>query len=248
MENKTGKKEFIPFVMAGLPNWEKFEKILFDLQSVNVSKIEVGVCFSDPVADGLTIQKAHQQALEKNINLKEIIEFLGKMKNKGFNTPIVLFSYLNPILKMGYENFIIKAKENGIYGALIVDLPPEEAESYLSLANKHYLKTVFLCSPTTSKERIKKINDCSSGFVYYVLRKGMTGERKDLPNEVINDLKNAKKQITKPICVGFGISNHEHVKKIAPFCDGVIVGSALVKKIDKKQDIKEYVKNMVLAC
>ncbi len=229
----TGKSAFIPFVMAGDPSMAETEKIVAALERAGAKALELGVPFSDPVADGVTVQKAAERALAGGATLKGVLELVKKLRANGVKMPICLFSYLNPIYMMGYETFITSALAAGAQGALIVDLPPEEAGDYQAAAQKHGFETVFLCSPTTTPERLKLVDQYSSGFVYYVSREGVTGAQNALPQQLSEKIATLKTQLKNPVAIGFGISTPDHVKALTGKADGIVVGSALVKIIEE---------------
>lgn len=229
----SGRSAFIPFVMAGDPDMETSEKIIIGLERAGASMIELGVPFSDPVADGVTVQRAAERALAKGATLQGVLDLVKRLRAKGMKIPICLFSYLNPIHCMGYEKFMTAALAAGAQGALIVDLPPEEAGEYRVLAEKHRFETVFLCSPTTTPERLRLVDEFSTGFVYYVSREGVTGAQAALPRQLEAKIVTLKKTLKNPVAVGFGISTPEHVKALSGKADGIIVGSALVKIIEE---------------
>lgn len=229
----AGKSAFIPFVMAGDPNMAETARIVAALEKAGASAIELGVPFSDPVADGVTVQKAAERALAAGATLQGVLDLVKKIRADGIKIPICLFSYLNPIYMMGYEKFIAAALAAGAQGALIVDLPPEEAGEYHEIAKKHGFETVFLCSPTTTPERLKLVDDYSSGFVYYVSREGVTGAQAALPTQLQDRVAALKAQLKNPLAVGFGISTPEHVRALTDKADGIVVGSALVKIIEE---------------
>lgn len=229
----TGKSAFIPFVMAGDPNMAETEKIVAALERAGATALELGVPFSDPVADGVTVQKAAERALAGGATLNGVLELVKKLRANGVKMPICLFSYLNPIYMMGYEAFVTSALKAGAQGALIVDLPPEEAGDYQSAAKKHGFETVFLCSPTTTPERLKLVDEYSSGFVYYVSREGVTGAQNALPQRLEQKITLLKKELKNPVAIGFGISTPDHVKALTGKADAIVVGSALVKIIEE---------------
>ncbi|MBL8711687.1 MAG: tryptophan synthase subunit alpha [Alphaproteobacteria bacterium] len=229
----TGKSAFIPFVMAGDPNMAETEKIVAALERAGATALELGVPFSDPVADGVTVQKAAERALAGGATLNGVLELVKKLRANGVKMPICLFSYLNPIYMMGYETFITAALKAGAQGALIVDLPPEEAGDYHTAAKKNGFETVFLCSPTTTRERLKLVDDYSSGFVYYVSREGVTGAQSALPQQLEQKIAALKTELKNPVAIGFGISTPDHVKALTGKADGIVVGSALVKIIEE---------------
>lgn len=228
-----GKSAFIPFVVAGDPGMEASEEIILALEAAGADALELGVPFSDPVADGVTVQKAAERALAKGATLKGVLELVKRLRVRGLKMPVCLFSYLNPVYRMGYENFIRAAKDTGAQGALIVDLPPEEAGEYRMAAQKHGFETVFLCSPTTAPERLKLVDEASTGFVYYVSREGVTGAQNALPQQLQEKISILRENLEKPVAVGFGISAPEHVRALGGRADGIVVGSALVKVIEE---------------
>lgn len=222
---------FIPFVMAGDPAMAASAKVIAALEKAGADALELGVPFSDPVADGVTVQQAAERALAKGATLQGVLDLVKQVRTAGVKMPICLFSYLNPIYKMGYEAFIKAAQAAGAEGALIVDLPPEEAGEYRALAQKYNFETVFLCSPTTSPERLKLVDESSTGFVYYVAREGVTGAQAALPRQLEDRLAGLRTALKSPVAVGFGISTPEHVRALNGKADGIVVGSALVKII-----------------
>ena len=219
----------VPFVMAGDPDMEECADIIFALEKSGAAALELGVPFSDPVADGETVQRASERALAKGATLQGVLALVKTLRAKGLKMPICLFSYLNPVYKMGYAAFVDAALAAGAQGALLVDLPPEEAGDYLAAAQAKRFETVFLCSPTTSPERLKLVDDSSSGFVYYVSREGVTGAKTALPEQLAQKLETLKRDFKNPVAVGFGISTREHVQALKGKADGIVVGSALVK-------------------
>lgn len=229
----SGNSAFIPFVMAGDPDMAACERIIIGLEQAGAAALELGVPFSDPVADGVTVQRAAERALARGATLQGVLDLVAKLRKAGVKMPICLFSYLNPVYKMGYEAFIQAALKAGAQGALIVDLPPEEAGEYRAAAVKHSFETVFLCSPTTSPERLKLVDEFSSGFVYYVSREGVTGAQAALPQQLAGRIEALKASLKNPVAVGFGISTPEHVRALSGKADGIVVGSALVKIIEE---------------
>ncbi|MFN8672258.1 MAG: tryptophan synthase subunit alpha [Candidatus Sericytochromatia bacterium] len=238
------KKAFIPYITAGDPNLEGTELFIKGLIKAGASIIELGVPFSDPIADGVTNQKAAERALKNNISLNDILDFIGNLREKNITIPFVVFTYYNPLLRMGLENFAKKASEKGVNGVLVVDLPPESAEEYKSILDKYNLETIFLASPTTAKERLELIDKSSSGFVYYVSRTGVTGAQQNISSTLKDEIKEVKEIIKKPIAVGFGISTPEQAKEVSNYGEGVIVGSAIVKMIEVGTDINEIANNI----
>jgi tryptophan synthase alpha chain len=228
----AGTSAFIPFVMAGDPGLDESVEIVAALEKAGAKALELGVPFSDPVADGVTVQRAHERGLASGMTLKGVLDLVVRLRKRGVALPICLFSYLNPVLRMGYENFVKDAQSAGAQGALLVDLPPEEAGDYLAIAKARNFETVFLCSPTTSPERLKLIDAASSGFVYYVARAGVTGTREALPQQVRETLTALRRELQNPVAIGFGISTPDHMRALSGAADGIVVGSALVKIIE----------------
>ncbi len=223
-----GRAAFIPFLSAGAPSLSATRLFLEALEE-SADIVELGVPFSDPVADGPVIQEASERALKAGATLDRILDLVAGLKAKGRYRPeILLFSYLNPVLAMGFSTFARRAARAGAAGALLVDLPPEEAGDYLAAARASGLGTVFLASPTTTPERLRLIGKRSTGFVYYVSRLGVTGARASLPAGLGTRLRRVRGLAGKPLAVGFGISTPEQAAQAARHADGVVVGSALV--------------------
>lgn len=229
----AGKSVFIPFVMAGDPGMAESEEVILALEKAGAGALELGVPFSEPVADGVTVQRAHERALKAGATLKGVLEMVKRLRGRGLKMPVCLFTYLNPVVHMGFENFAKAAKAAGADGVLIVDLPPEEAAEHGKAAKNAGLETVFLCSPTTTPERLKLVDAASTGFVYYVAQAGVTGVREALPPEVAAKLAELRGTLAAPVAVGFGISKREHVRSLAGKADGIVVGSALVKMVEE---------------
>lgn len=239
------KKAFIAFITAGDPNLTVTEKLVLAFEHSGVDIVELGVPFSDPLADGPTIQASSQRALQKGVTLSKILDTVSRIRRKS-QIPLILMTYYNPIFHFGEERFVRSAKAAGVDGVIIPDLPPEEAGNLLKAAKKNNLAVIFFLSPTTTKERMKKNIQASSGFIYYVSLTGVTGARKALPQDVIRNVQLAKSLTNKPICVGFGISKPAQVQSLAGIADGVIVGSAIVNEIRKNTNKKGFVKKVAV--
>jgi len=239
LKNKN-KKAFIAFITAGYPNLGVTEKLILEFAKTGVDIVELGVPFSDPMADGPIIQEASQAALKKNVQLINILGLVKKARKKT-EIPICLMTYYNPIFCFGEEKFVKDAVSCGVDGVIIPDLPPEEGRTLIKAANKHGLEVICFIAPTTSPERIKYISSVSKGFIYYVSLTGVTGPRQSLPADVVNNLKVIKNITGKNICVGFGVSSSKQVKQLKKVADGVIVGSAIVKKIKENLQKKNLV-------
>ncbi len=240
---KTGKP-LICYFMAGYPSLEKSYKTAKALIEAGADILEVGIPFSDPVADGPTIQVAHEKAVKDGITPVNVFELTKKIKDEFPDIPLIAMTYYNPIFVMGVKKFVDLAKNSGIDGFIVPDLPPEEAEDFKKIANEKGLATVFLLAPTSHTERIKLIGKMSDGFIYYVSLTGITGEREQLPwEELENKVKEIKEKTGRYVAVGFGVSKKEHTQKLSKIADGVIVGSAIVK-LQGKNDIQS-IKNLV---
>ncbi|HEX8287639.1 MAG TPA: tryptophan synthase subunit alpha [Pyrinomonadaceae bacterium] len=224
-ENRGG---FIPFIVAGDPDLRTTKELILELGKSGASVIELGVPFSDPVADGVTIQASAERALRNPISVKAILEITAEVREKGCETPIILFSYFNPILQFGLENFAAKAKDAGVDGILITDLVPEEAEEFRRILSERDLALIMLAAPTSSDERLRKICAQASCFVYAVSRAGVTGARNEMSSEAENLVSRLKKFTDLPIAVGFGISTAEQVANTWRYADAAVVGSAIV--------------------
>lgn len=229
---KRREKAFIPFIVAGDPDLDGAAKIVIELEHAGADVIELGVPFSDPIADGIVIQEAAQRALEKGVSLHAVIDSVGRMRQRT-QTPLLLFTYYNPVMAYGIDAFAADAALVGVDGVLCVDLPPEEAREYKDRLDAHGLATVFLVAPTSPDERIALIAAQSTGFIYYVSRTGVTGVRQDVEETTRAMVAKIKKCSDKPVAVGFGVSTPDQAREIAAYADGVIVGSAIVSLIGK---------------
>lgn len=243
---------FIPFIVAGDPDLQTTKKLLFLLAESDASVIELGVPFSDPVADGVTIQVSAERALLNKIGVKDILEIVAEIRRENCETPIILFSYFNPVLQFGLERFADEAVKSGVDGILITDLVPEEAEEFRVILAEKDLALIMLAAPTSSDERLKKICEKASGFVYAVSRAGVTGARNDLSNDAENLVKRLRAFTDLPIAVGFGISNAEQIKETWKYADAAVIGSAIVKEIERSiktrdvvENVREFVKNLL---
>ena len=232
-KHANGEKVLIFFITAGFPDWKTNEKIIHALAESGCDVLELGVPFSDPIADGPTIQRSSERALQAGVSLKKILKHVKSLRAK-VDIPIVLFSALNPLLKYGLEKLVDDADDAGVDGILSPDLPPEEAEDLAGFCRKKGLSLIFLVAPTTTDERRAFIVEKSTGFVYYVSLKGVTGARKEVSTDLDEHIQNLKKITEKPVVVGFGISTPEHVRHVAgTTADGVVIGSALINLVEK---------------
>lgn len=240
---KIGRKALIPYIMAGDPDLEATKKYIHDLESSGADIIELGVPFSDPLADGPTIQRAAERSLKKGTTLRKVLGLVKEIR-KTSEIPLILMTYYNPIFKMGVESFIKKAVKAGVDGVIIPDLIPDEADEFMKLSRQHNLDTIFLLAPTSTDERIQKVTKASTGFIYYVSITGITGAKLSMGNLMKDTLKTVCMSTTKPVAVGFGVSNAKEATSISKLADGVIIGSAIVKLIAKKKSIKSFVKEI----
>jgi tryptophan synthase alpha chain len=240
-EQLKGRRQsaLIPFIMAGDPNLETTESLVFKIAEAGADIIELGVPFSDPLSDGPTIQSASQRALQNGVNLNAIFYLTKRLK--GIDIPLVLMTYFNPIFRYGLREFAESCQQSGVNGVIIPDLPPEEAGSWIQEARSRGLDTIFFIAPTSPPDRIKLVSRYSRGFIYYVSVTGITGAREKLPEELEQAVKGIKQQSKKPVAVGFGISAPEQAKRISLFADGIIVGSAIVKMIEENLENPELV-------
>lgn len=229
-----GRSAFIPFMTAGFPDLETCERILTALAENGADVIEIGLPFSDPMADGPTIQAAGQQALEKGMTPPKLLDMARRFASIA-GTPMVVMTYFNPILRMGSETFAARAADSGISGVIIPDLPPEEADQWREAAIKHGLDTIFLVAPTTPKSRMEWISSRSSGFLYYVSMTGVTGSAFEISDGMLDQIRLARRLSAIPVAVGFGISTPDQAARLADTADGVIVGSAMIRAVQAEE-------------
>lgn len=228
----NGRKALIPYITAGDPNLETTLETMHEMAANGADIIELGIPFSDPMADGPVIQRAAERALANGVSLKNVLETVRRFRERDNDTPVVLMGYLNPIHKMGNAEFARAAAEAGVDGVLTVDNPVETISPLQQELQKHGLDAIFLVAPTTSEERMAEIGRLASGFVYYVSLKGVTGSAQLNTDEVAAKIAVLRRHISLPIGVGFGISDAESARKIGTVADAVIVGSRIVKEIE----------------
>nr|VFJ48717.1 MAG: tryptophan synthase, alpha chain [Candidatus Kentron sp. FW]VFJ63591.1 MAG: tryptophan synthase, alpha chain [Candidatus Kentron sp. FW] len=231
----------IGFVTAGDPDASVTVPLLHGLATAGVDIIELGIPFSDPMADGPVIQRASERALAAGINLKGVLEMAKAFRARDDKTPLVLMGYANPIEIMGYERFVIEATRAGVDGVLTVDLPVEEAAPLLEAIRDHDIDPIFLLAPNTNGERIARISEQSNGFLYYVSLKGVTGAGNLDTDSVAEKVLEIKKFTNLPIGVGFGVKDAESAAKIAEIADAVVIGSVLVSRIEELADTPERI-------
>ncbi len=224
------RKVLVVYLAAGDPSLEKNKELVIAFEKDGVDLIELGVPFSDPLADGPVIQQASQRALKRHTSLKKILALVARLRKKT-QIPILLMSYLNPLLRYGVSALARDAKRAGVDGFIVPDLPPEEGKEVSSLMRREGIHEVYLLAPTSPSARIRRVTKASRGFIYYVSLTGVTGIRHRMSAELEKKLKEIRKKNGLPVCVGFGVSTPAQAKKAASVSDGVIVGSAVVKAL-----------------
>ena len=243
----ANKKAFVAYVMAGDPDYAKSLEIVKGLPAAGVDIIELGLPFTDPMADGATIQLAGQRALERGMTLDQTLSIASEFRKTDDTTPIVLMGYYNPIYSRGVEKFLAQAKAAGIDGLIIVDLPPEEDEELCIPAQAAGLNFIRLATPTTDAKRLPKVLQNTSGFVYYVSVTGTTGAAAAKASDVAPEVSRIKASTDLPVIVGFGVRTPQTAKDIAGVADGTVVGSAIVEKIaagEPVADVLAFVKSL----
>jgi tryptophan synthase alpha chain len=228
---KGGELGIIAYITAGDPTLDATYKFVLALADAGADVIELGVPFSDPLADGPTIQRASERALKSGASLAGVLDLVRRIRQSS-QVPLVLFSYYNPILQMSLEKFAAVAAQAGADGVLATDLTPEESDDYRRILHAHNLDTIFLVAPTSSDERLQKISAATSGFLYIISRTGVTGAKDSLPDELPALLRRARQFTDLPIAVGFGISLPGHVSVLGGLADAAVIGSALVSEIE----------------
>ena len=239
---KENRIAVIPYFTAGYPTLNYSYRVFLEMAKSGADIIEVGIPFSDPLADGPTIQFSSSEALAKEVNTDDILNMISNLSKKT-DVPIVVMTYYNILLVYGLEKFCNNSHKAGVKGVIIPDFPPEEANSWIKLS-KDKLETIFLTAPTSSLNRIKHVTNKSSGFVYCVSLAGVTGANKKLDNKTISYIKNVRKLSRKPVAVGFGISSASQAKQLKGIADGVIVGSAFIKLYRKAGNLNKALKKI----
>jgi len=227
-----GRPAFVAFLTAGDPSIERTVECALSLDAAGVDVLELGVPFSDPLADGPVIQRASERALARGVALAHVLDAVRAIRRRS-ELPLLLFSYFNPLLQYGLERLAGEAKEAGVDGVLVTDLPPEEAGEWIAPARKADLDTVFLASPTSPDERLARVAAASRGFVYAVSRTGVTGERQALSPDARPLVERLRARTSVPVALGFGLSTPQQVREAAAVADGVVVGSALVRFLEE---------------
>ena len=228
---RRGELGLVAFISAGDPSLEATESFVLALDTAGADIVELGVPFSDPVADGPAIQRSSERALRAGTSLSGVLDLVKSIRRRS-DVALVLFSYYNPVLQMGIERFAQRATEVGADGVLITDLPPEEASDYRRIMHAHGLDTIFLAAPTSTDERLARIAEVSSGFLYVISRTGVTGARESLPEDLPALIRRVRRASPLPIAVGFGISLPGQVSILGGLADAAVVGSALVQEIE----------------
>jgi tryptophan synthase alpha chain len=227
------RPSLIAYVTCGDPDLATTREVILAAIDAGASVIELGVPFSDPLADGPVIQRASERALKRGTSLQHVLTLASEIREHAQSVGLVIFSYLNPILRMGLGKFCQVARLAGVDGTLITDLPVEESDAYLSEARKQNLATIFLAAPTSTDERLKLIAQVSSGFIYAVSRTGVTGARQEMTGDARALVKRIRRFTKLPVAVGFGISTAEQFAEVGKFAEGAVVGSAIVQAIEQ---------------
>jgi tryptophan synthase alpha chain len=232
---KTHERALIPYVTAGDPDLEMTKRLVREMVRRGADIIEIGVPFSDPLADGPIIQRASQRALQGGTTLRKILQTVSELRHE-VDVPLVLMTYYNPVFRYGEEAFVADALDAGVDGIIVPDLPPEEGQSLMEFTTDTPLEMIFLAAPTSTSARLALISEASRGFIYYVSRLGTTGVRDQLADDLRIMLEKVRASTSKPIAVGVGVSTPEHVRLVAELADGVVVGSAILKLIEDRED------------
>lgn len=238
---REGGRGFIPFITAGDPDLETTRALLVELSRAGSTLIELGVPFSDPVADGPTIQRASERALRHNVGIADALEVVVGARRETEVPPVVLFGYFNPVLRFGVERLAEESKRSGVDGILVTDLVPEESADFHAILARDGLDQIFLAAPTTSDARLRMIAERASGFIYAVSRAGVTGAREELSAEAERLVSRIRAVSDLPVAVGFGISTPEQVADVSRYADAVVVGSAIVAEIERHADSPDLV-------
>jgi tryptophan synthase alpha chain len=244
----TGKPALVAYVTCGDPDLPTTRDVALAAIQAGAEVIELGVPFSDPVADGPVIQRASERALKNGVSLEDVLGLAAEIRRES-DAGLIVFSYFNPVMRMGIEKFAARAAEVGVDGALITDLPVEEAREYLDHMRQKNLATIFLAAPTSTDERLKSIAEVSSGFVYAVSRTGVTGARQELPEDAQKLVRRLRKFTKLPIAVGFGISEAAQFAAVGEYAEAAVVGSAIVQVIERSpgteaRAVAEFIKQL----
>ena len=240
--SKDAQKAIIPYITPEFPLRDITVPLVHALEQAGADFMEIGIPFSDPLADGPTIQHSSSVALKNGVTLKKVLSIVSEIRTKS-TVPILLMGYINPLLRFGLENFFMEAQTAGVDGLILADLPPEESSEVRALSRQHNISNVFLIAPTSSDERIQTIDSYSTDFSYCVSVTGVTGTRENFEqnSELLKYLSRVKASVSKPFVVGFGISKPEHFKAVCEYADGAVVGSALIERLDGAKTIETAV-------
>ena len=240
---RNGSKALITYITAGDPDRDTTKQLVAALEQSGADIIELGVPFSDPLADGATIQRASERALHQGITLSTILRTVEAIRTRS-SIPLALMSYYNPILRYGEEEFVADAVRAGVDGVIVPDLPPEEAGRLMERSRAADFDTIFLLAPTSTVERVTLVARCSTGFVYCVSVTGVTGAREDIEQGLNRSIRMVRAHTDKPLAVGFGISTPDQARRVARVADGVIVGSALVHIVERNRHLEDATREM----
>lgn len=231
-DKKRGGTALIPYIAAGDPSPSVTPRLMHALVSAGADVIELGVPFSDPMADGPTIQRAAERAIRQGVGLRQVLDMVAVFRENDQTTPVVLMGYANPIERMGQESFVTAARKAGVDGVLVVDYPPEEAVEFADRLGQASIDPIFLLAPTSSEDRIRKVGQIARGYVYYVSLKGVTGAGTLDTDEVARRIDTIRRHVTVPVGVGFGIRDEESARKLAQCADAVVIGSKLIETME----------------
>jgi tryptophan synthase alpha chain len=238
---KRGRKAFVAYITAGDPDLKTTKELVKSFDRSGVDIVELGVPFSDPLADGVVNQLAADRALQSGTTLPGILRLVRTLREEGVEIPIVLFTYFNPIHRFGLKKFVTEASSSGVDGILNLDLPPEEGDAFEDELIAHGIAPIYLVAPTTSGERLARIGSQALGFIYYVSREGVTGMQSKVAKGLNERIRQIRRISSVPIVIGFGISTPEQVKEVAGYADGCVVGSAIVDRIGKLGKARDLV-------
>ncbi|HEX6291625.1 MAG TPA: tryptophan synthase subunit alpha [Herpetosiphonaceae bacterium] len=238
------RRALILYLTVGFPERESALNLVPRLIAAGADMVELGVPFSDPLADGATVQRATERALKNRVNVAYCLETVRLLRERGVQVPLLLMGYLNPLLQYGLERFCVEAQAAGVDGLIIPDLPPEESAELHAACRAHDLDLILFLAPTSTQERIAHVAEQASGFIYCVSLTGITGARAELPAELPAFLARVRAQTQTPLAVGFGISRPEHARQVAQVADGVVVGSALLNVVEQAQDVEAFVRGL----